>query len=66
MILNARKLYEVMARACLNPSVLCKKSRVSRNTFKSMVQGKEVKPATIGRIAKTLGVDVKEILSEED
>lgn len=55
-----------MARACLNPSVLCEKSHVSRNTFKLMVQGKKVRPATIGRIAKALGVDVKEILSEED
>lgn len=66
MTLNAKKLYEAMARACLNPSVLCEKSHVSRNTFKLMVQGKKVRPATIGRIAKALGVDVKEILSEED
>ena len=66
MTLDVRKLYEAMARACLNPSILCEKSHVSRNTFKSMVQGRKARPATIGRIAKTLGVDVREILSEEE
>lgn len=64
VIVNVGKLFESMARACINSSSLCEKAHISRNTFKSMIQGGKVRPATIGRIAKALGVDVKDILEE--
>ena len=65
MIVNVGKLFESMARACINSSGLCEKAHISRNTFKSMVKSGKARPATIGRIARALGVDVRELLEED-
>lgn len=51
-----------MARACMNPEDLQSKTKISMPTIYNAISGKSVRPATLGRIAKALEVDVTEIL----
>ena len=53
---NRKKLELAMAKACMMP----------RPTLNNVISGKSAKPATIGRIARALGVDVTEILETEN
>lgn len=59
------KLELAMARACLNPQDLAKVSEIPPQTVNGVLRGRSARPATIGRIAKALGVDVTEIIKEE-
>lgn len=61
MKLNKKKYELVRARTCkgFNDIVL---AGVPRGTLCRAINGKDMKPDTIGRIAKTLGVDVTEII----
>lgn len=63
---DIKRLKIYMANACMNTEDLRKKAQMPRPTVNNVISGRSVRPATIGRIAKALGVDVKEILSEED
>lgn len=62
MIVNKRKLYIAMARACMNAADVQKKTGMPRPTLNNAISGKDVRTATVGRIAKALGVDVTEII----
>ena len=62
MIVNKRKLYIVMARACMNTADVQKKAGMPRPTLDNAISGKDVRTATVGKIAKALGVDVTEII----
>lgn len=55
-----------MANRCMNTEDLCATSKMPRPTVNNVITGRSVRPATIGRIAKALDVDVRDILSEED
>lgn len=63
---DIKKLKLCMANKCMNTEDLCKATKMPRPTVNNVISGRSVRPATIGRIAKALGVDVKDILSEED
>lgn len=63
---NKNKLHLAMARACMNPQDLAKAAEMPAQTINGVLRGRGVRPATLGRIAKSLGVDVSEILEEED
>lgn len=63
---DIKKLRICMANQCMNTEDLCETAKMPRPTVNNVVTGRSVRPGTIGRIAKALGVDVKEILSEED
>lgn len=63
---DIKKLKICMANQCMNTEDLCETTKMPRPTVNNVITGRSVRPATIGRIAKSLGVDVKEILSEED
>lgn len=56
------KIKIAMARACMNISDIHEKTRMPIPTIKNVVYGKTVRPATIGKIARALGVDVAEII----
>lgn len=60
------KLRLAMARACMNPQDLAKAAEMPPQTVNGVLRGRSVRPATIGRIARALGVDVAEIMDEED
>lgn len=62
---NKRKLELAMARACMNTEDLQTASEMPRANVNNVIAGRSVRPATIGRIAKALGVDVTEILEDE-
>ena len=63
---NREKLFLAMARACLNASELTEKTKMPRPTVNNVIAGKNVRPASLGTVAKVLGVDVTEIIEKEE
>lgn len=62
---NRKKLELAMARACMNTEDLQKAAEMPRPSLNNVISGKSARPATIGRIARALGVDVAEIIEED-
>jgi transcriptional regulator with XRE-family HTH domain len=55
-----------MATACINDGDLCEKSGVAKPTFANIKAGKRnPRPATIGKLAKALGVPVAQLVELE-
>lgn len=65
MKVDRKKLELAMARACMNTRDLQIASELPRPTLNGVLAGRDVRPATAGRIAKALEVDVTEILETE-
>lgn len=63
---NKHKLELAMARACMNTTDLQKAAEMPKPTVFNVMMGKNVRPGTIGRIARALGVDVTEIIEDID
>ncbi|MCU6762174.1 Uncharacterised protein [uncultured Roseburia sp.] len=63
---DRRKLELAMARACMNADDLHKTAEMPRPTVNNVIVGKNVRTATMGRIAKALGVDVLDIMKSEE
>lgn len=60
-----RKKYELArARACKGQKELVA-AGIPKGTLCRLIGGGNAKPETVGRIAKTLGVDVTEIIIDE-
>jgi predicted transcriptional regulator len=53
-----------MARACMNTEDLHKESNIPRSTINNVISGRNVRNATLGRIAIALNVDVTEIIED--
>lgn len=66
MVADKNKLHLAMARACMNPQDLAKAAEMPPQTVNGVLRERSVRPATLGRIAKALGVDVTEILAKEE
>lgn len=64
MIVDRKKLEMAMANACLNPEDLAVKANMPRPTLGNALTGRNVRPATIGKIACALGVSVEKIVKE--
>lgn len=62
---NRKKLELALARACMTPSALTKSACIPRPTVNNVITGRNVRPATLGRIAQALGVDVTELIDME-
>lgn len=62
--LNTDKLLLAMAENCLNPYDLCQKANIQYATYKRATQTGSIKPATAGRIAKALNMNVKDLLED--
>lgn len=62
MKVDKHKLEIAMARAKLNRDTLAAKAGMPIPTVCNVLQRRSCKPATVGRIAEALGVDVTEIL----
>lgn len=60
------KLMIAMARACMTTGELEEKSGMKRPTLDKAIMGRSVMPATLGKIAQALGVDVTEIMEKEE
>lgn len=63
---NRKKLELAMARACMSTADLVKTSAMPRPTVNNVIVGKNVSPATLGRVARALDVDVTDILEVEE
>lgn len=66
MRVNRKKLMLEMARKCMGTAEITKKAEMPRGTFIKVLAGENVMPATAGKVARALGVDVTEIIELED
>ena len=66
MKVDRKNLELAMARACMESRDLPAAAGLPRPTVQNAVVGKSVRPATLGRIAKALGVDPAELIQEGD
>ncbi len=66
MKVNRKRLELAMARTCMNTADLVAASGLPGTTVQNAIVGKGVRPGTLGRIAKALGVDPTEIMEKED
>ena len=66
MKVNRNKLRLAMARACMNTADLSAKAEMPVQTINGVLRGRSIRPATLGRIAKALEVDVTDILEKEE
>lgn len=64
MRIDIKKMDLSLARAGMTDRKL--RSSVSAHTLTKIRRGEDVKPFTVGRIARALGVDPADILVEED
>lgn len=64
MKLDKKKFDLARAKTCKGIAEL-EAAGISRGTLCGAINGKNVRPETLGRIAKGLGVDVTEILEDE-
>lgn len=66
MVAEKKKLEIAMARRCMNTGALQKATNMPRPTINNVLSGRSVSPATLGKVAKALKVDVVEILAGEE
>ena len=66
MKVNRKKLRLAMARKCMNTADLSVKAEMPVQTINGVLRGRSIRPATLGRIAKALEVDVTEIMDIEE
>lgn len=64
MKISKSKLEIAMARAELNRNTLAEKANMPIPTICNVLMRGTCKPATVGRVAKALGVDVTEIIED--
>ena len=62
MKVNREKLYLAMARNCIGPDDICRKPKMPRPTFNGAINGRNIRPVTLGKIAAALGVGAREII----
>lgn len=65
MVADRKRLELALARCCMNPQSLARAAEMPVQTVNRVMLGRGVRPATLGRIAKALGVDPAELLKEE-
>ena len=65
MKVDRKKLELAMANVCMNTDDVQKAAEIPRSTLNNVISGRNVRPRTIGRVARVLDVKVTEILSEE-
>ena len=65
MKINRKKLELAKARACMGQKEIVA-AGFPAGTLTNAMTGKNIKPETAGRLAKVLGVDVLEIIENEE
>lgn len=66
MKLNRNLLLLAMAKGCMTDKELAERAGVALPTLAKIKAGKRsAKPATVGKIARALGVDVTDLIREE-
>lgn len=62
MTANKDKLTIAMARACMNAQDLAKAAEMPPQTVNGVIRGRSVRPATLGKVARALGVDPADLI----
>ena len=62
---DRKKMMLCMANSCMNLSDLAEVSGLPYPTVKNVLYGRSVRTATIGKVAKALGVKVEDIVETE-
>lgn len=62
---NRKALELAMARACMDSAALSETAGMPRPTVNNVISGRSVRPSTLGKIAKALGVDPADIVETE-
>lgn len=65
MLVSEKQVQIHMAKALMNPYDLCKEADIQYKTLRRILNGGKAKPATIGKIAKALNIQVEELLEDE-
>ncbi len=65
MTANREKILISMARACMNAKDIALKAQMPEMSVKNVLSGRSVKPRTLGRVARALGVDVADLLESK-
>lgn len=60
-----RHLALEMARKCMNSQDLAKSAGLPQQTVNGVLRGRNVRPATLGKVARALGCDPAELLARE-
>lgn len=60
------KLELAMAKACISTAALAKRANMPRATLNGVISGRNVRPATLGKVARALGVDVTELMEAKE
>lgn len=63
---NKKALQLAMARACAGRKEISERAGMSEMTVKNVLDGRSVRPATLGKVARALGVDPLEIMEQEE
>lgn len=66
MNIDRKQLLLAMARLCINVQDLAKIAKLPPQTVNAAIRGCNVRPATLGKIARALNVDPVDILSSEE
>lgn len=66
MTIDTRKFDIALARNIMTKSELAEGAGISRQRLQSILNSKNVSPVSVGRIAAALGVDVTEIISDDN
>lgn len=62
---NREFLFLAMARVCIGTKELAEMAELPRPTLNNVVSGRNVRPETLGKVAKALGVDPAELVERE-
>lgn len=64
MKVNKKKLELAMANACMDSRDLAVAANLPRPTLNNAITGRNLRPATVGKVAKALGVSVESLIEE--
>lgn len=62
MKIDKQKLQIAMANACMTSSEIQHKSELPRGTYLNAITCKNVRPATVGKLAKALNVRAEDLI----
>lgn len=62
---DKKKIEEAMARTCMTRQDIAKAAHMPLSTTSKVLNGHSVRPATLGRVARALGVDSFTVLAKD-
>lgn len=66
MYIDRNKYNIIIARLCLTDAEVADGSHMTKVNLSRILRGGKTTPSTVGHIAKFLGVDVTELLADEE